>query len=81
MFSKQSNQHMTDLKTFFSVELGKVLEAVNDRPTRADVREIVQEEIKPLKVEVHLIKKEVSEINKKLDKHDVRLTRLENVLV
>lgn len=65
-YAKETKQHMTDLKTFFSVELGKVTEALNDRPTKEEVREIVKEEMKPLETRVNLIQKEVGVINKKL---------------
>ncbi len=45
-YAKETEQHMTDLKTFFSIELGKVAELVSSRPTEERVREIVREEIK-----------------------------------
>ena len=65
-FTKESKQHMTDLKTFFSIELGKVLEATIAKPTVERVREIALEELKPTKIEISLITKEIGLINQKI---------------
>ncbi len=40
----ENKQHMTDLKTFFSIELSKVVEIAGARPTEERVREIILEE-------------------------------------
>ncbi len=64
----ENKQHMTDLKTFFSLELGKVAEITQARPTEERVREIVQEEMAPLTLDINIIKKEVSTINAKVSR-------------
>lgn len=65
-YSAETKQHMTDLKTFFTLEVDRAIEVLQGRPTEERVREIVQEEIRPLSQKVEIIEKEVKEINLKL---------------
>jgi len=70
-YSKETEQHMTDLKTFFTIKMDKALEIMRGRPTEERVREIAQEEIKPVKQEMSMVKKEIGYINKKLRKAQI----------
>ena len=65
-YQSEMKQHMTDLKTFFSVELAKVAEIADFRPMEGRVREIVHEETKDMRSDIAVIKREVAEINQKL---------------
>lgn len=71
-------RHNDTLLELFRHDLKAMTEQV---PTRADVRGIVREEldvrIKPIESDIHVIKCEIKDINRKIDNHDKRITKLE----
>ncbi len=64
--NNENKNHMTALKQGFQDDIKKASELVGAFATKTDAREIAREEDKPIKMEMNIIKKEVSLINKKL---------------
>jgi flagellar motor component MotA len=63
---KEYLRHMADLKGYFSESLKGMVEIEKAKPDEERVREIIQEENKPLKTEIDIIKKHVALINKRV---------------
>ena len=79
--NENSKRHMSVVLEDFNNSLKVFKEVAPKIPTEERIKEIVREEIEPLRSDVRLCINEIGQINKKLDYHERRIQKLELVAV
>ena len=83
--TEENRRHMSALLEGFQHNVDTMIEIAKSKPDREEVREMIRDEvgqiIKPLDTKLSLAIAEIGEHRRELNKHDKRLTKLENVLV
>ena len=76
-FNEDSKRHMSVLIEQIDERVAEVVRVAKSLPTEERVREIVHEEIKPLRSDIKLCISEIQEHRKELDRHEELITSLE----
>lgn len=76
-FHREALRHMSALREGFRDDLKVVLDAVNSKPSREEVRIMIRDEIEPYVKQHSLMLIEIRSLREDVNSHDKRIIKLE----
>ncbi len=75
--SRKESEHVIGaLKEAFKDDVAKIIEIASSRPDRDEVREIVREEVRPIRQEMSIFREEIMALRKDVNRHEKDFKRL-----